>query len=315
MSLQTDLYSKLYLARRSEIAIKAYYYENEMKTPMHMSYGQEIAPVGVCHALSDGDQVFGSYRSHALYLAKSGDVVKFFGEMYGKMNGIVAGKGGSMHLSDPSHGYMGASAVVAAQIPMATGTAFAQKYKNQDFISVPFFGDGAIDEGDFWESVNIATSKRLPVLFILEHNGLAVNTPPSVRHGYDSICKIMRQFRFAHVEEIDVVYNPDVEVVYHSTVNAIDDMKERDRPGFLCIHVERGIQHVGVESDYDGVRRKKPDAEDNVSFYRRKLVALIGEEEVKKIEIGIDNRVEDAIVQAKKAEFPTSSELYKGVFA
>lgn len=315
MSLQIELYSKLYMARRAELAIQKYYHENDMKTPMHMSYGQEIAPVGVCQALTKEDQVFGTYRSHALYLAKSGNLVKFFGEMYGKVTGIVNGKGGSMHLSDSEMGYMGASAVVAASIPPAVGAAFAQKYKNTGHIVAPFFGDGASDEGDFWESVNIATSKRLPILFVLEHNGLAVNTPPSMRQGYDSIVEIMKQYRFACVSEFNAVYTPNVEFVYSYTYETIRQMKLMGRPGFFCIHVERGLQHIGIKPDYDGIRRIKPDADDNVEFYRNIVLQTQSKSAVEKIESDIDERVEDAIRQAKAAAFPDTSELYEGVFA
>jgi len=321
MSLQLDLYKKLYLCRAAEDGIIKHYGEDEMRTAMHMSYGQEIIPVGVCHALSDEDQVFGTHRSHALYLAKSGNLVKFFSEMYGKTTGIVNGKAGSMHLSDPSKGFLGASSIVASTIPVSIGSAFANKYKKNGCISVPFFGDGATNEGDFWESINIATALKLPVLFILEDNGLSVHTTKSGRQGYKDILSVMRKFDFCSVNDIDTIERPDVEQVYFATKEAKERILNTGKPAFMRIIVERELEHVGIKSDYEIGYRKKPEEYMNaVDFYRLVMISKsTGSDSVflnlLNAERGINLRIEEAIQIAKTAPFSDTDELYRGVFA
>ena len=141
LNLNLELYKKLYLIRRAEERIRQHYMEDEMKTPMHMSMGEEAIAVGVCHALKAEDQVFGSYRSHAIYLAKTQNTDDFFAEMYGKDTALLKGKGGSMHMCAPDSGFMGTSAIVASIIPVAVGAAFANKQKGNGKLVAVFFGD------------------------------------------------------------------------------------------------------------------------------------------------------------------------------
>jgi len=181
------LYKKAYLIRAAEELITKHYDTNHMKTPMHMSMGEEGIMAGVCSALPRNSKTFGTYRSHGLYLAVAEETDKFFAEMYGKTTGVLKGKGGSMHLLSPSDGLFGISAVVGSTIPVAVGTAYANVYNKNKHITAVFFGDGAVDEGVFWESLNIACLKKLPVLFVCEDNGYAVHTPPVERRGYKSL--------------------------------------------------------------------------------------------------------------------------------
>src|SRR3989338_2832947 len=172
--LSLDLYKKMYLIWKAEELIIKHYPEDEMKTPMHMSMGEEAIAAAVCHALGPEGQVFGYYRSHAIFLAKTRDPDMFFGELYGKVTGIARGRAGSMHLAAPDKGFMHASAVVASSIPLAVGAAFANKHKGNGRLCCAVFGDGALEEGVFWESLNAACVMKLPVLFVCADNGLAV---------------------------------------------------------------------------------------------------------------------------------------------
>jgi len=164
--LNIELYKTMYLIRKTEEKIQEHYHEDEMKTPMHMSMGEEAIAVGVCHALKAKDQIFGTYRSHAIYLAKTQNINDFFAEMYGKDTALLKGKGGSMHMCNPDGGFMGSSGIVASAIPVAVGAAFANKtVKNEKYVAV-FFGDGAANEGVFWESLNVACLMKLPIIFV-----------------------------------------------------------------------------------------------------------------------------------------------------
>ncbi len=317
LRLNLELYKKLYLARRAEEKIREHYMEDEMRTPMHMSMGEEAIAVGVCHALKAEDQVFGSYRSHAIYLAKTQKIDDFFAEMYGKATAFLKGKGGSMHMCAPESGFMGTSAIVASIIPVAVGAAFANKQRGNGKLVTVFFGDGAMDEGAFWESLNVACLMKLPVLFVCEDNGLAVHTPISKRQGYASIAGIVSKFNCNVLEE----NTTDAEVIYKLTCRAIKSIKTTQIPYFMCLRYYRYLEHVGVNEDFDAGYRSRREFEewyqkDPVSSQREKIILKYGisEEELIGIEREIDNQIENSMRLAKEAPFAEVSELHKGVF-
>lgn len=315
-NLNLELYKKLYLIRRAEEKIIEHYHEDEMKTPMHMSMGEEAIAVGVCHALKKEDQVFGTYRSHAVYLAKTQDVDNFFAEMYGKATSLLKGKGGSMHLCAPDFGFMGTSAIVGSIIPVAVGAAFANKRKQLDKIVVVFFGEGATDEGIFWESLNIACLMKVPILFVCEDNGLAVHSSISERHGYNSIAHIVSKFN-CHVFEEKTT---DVEIIYELAKKSNELIKTTQMPCFLHLKYYRYLEHVGVNQDFDAGYRSKDEFEDwykvdPIKLQREKLITSgYKNEDVRKIEEDIDTQITNSIVKARAAPFAEDVELYKGVF-
>src|SRR5438094_7570339 len=181
------LYRSLYRIRRLEEEVARVYPTDRIKSPVHLSIGQEAVSVGVCTALEPRDVVFGTYRGHALYLAKGGDMRSMVAELYGKATGCTKGKGGSMHLIAPEHGVMGTSAVVGTTIANAVGYAYGLRYRQENAIVVSFFGDGATEEGVFSETLNFAVLKQLPVLFVCENNGYAIHTPQTRRQGKPDI--------------------------------------------------------------------------------------------------------------------------------
>jgi TPP-dependent pyruvate/acetoin dehydrogenase alpha subunit len=315
--LSLELYKKLYLIRRAEEEIRGHYMENEMKTPMHMSMGEEAITVGVCHALKTEDQVFGTYRSHAIYLAKTQNIEDFFAEMYGKNTALLKGRGGSMHLCAPDLGFMGASAIVGSVIPVAVGAAFANKQRGNGKVVAVFFGDGALDEGDFWESLNVACLMKLPILFVCEDNGFAVHTPTSKRQGYASITDIVSRFNCNVLRE----KTTDVEIIYGLTLKAIESIKTTQMPCFMHLRYYRYLEHVGVNEDFDAGYRSREEFEewykvDPVNLQRKKLLNHnIKEEELVRVEREIDNRIENSLRLAKEALFADPVELYRGVFA
>ena len=217
IKLLLDLYKKMYLIREAEAEIRREYHKDEMKTPMHMSLGGEAIAAGVCHALPRGSHAYGTYRSHALFLAMTGETEKFFGEMYGRSTGCARGRAGSMHLALPEQGLMATSAVVGTTLPWALGDAFEATYYRSDRITAVFFGDGAIDEGVFWETLNAACLMRLPILFVCEDNGLAIHTTTKQRRGYRSLKNIVKNYRC----NIFMGEGNDVEKVYDLAKKAI----------------------------------------------------------------------------------------------
>jgi TPP-dependent pyruvate/acetoin dehydrogenase alpha subunit len=312
-----QLFKSLFLARRSEEYIVKHYRENRMRTPMHMSMGQEFVSVGVCAALDGKADVFASYRSHAAFLAQTHDTDRFFAELYGRTSGTGEGKGGSMHLAAPDKGHMLSSGVVATQIPVAVGAAFANLQLRTGRTAVAFFGDGAADAGVFWESVNAAALFRLPVMFVCEDNGYAVDTPREARQMARSLCEAVRPFG-ADTYEDD---SGDVETVFVLAKGAAEKARRDRRPAFLNIKCCRYLEHVGTGEDWSWGYRDKATVErdwisrDAVATQRRRLAShQVTESAIVSMEEEIDNAIRESIKRAAQAPIPTPDRLHAGVF-
>jgi len=313
--LLLDLYKKIYLIREAEDEIRREYYNDEMKTPMHMSRGSEAIAGGVCHALPKGSHAYGTYRSHALYLAMTGETDKFFAEMYGKATGVARGKAGSMHLASPEHGLMVTSAVVGTTLPWALGDAFAAKYQNIDRITVVFFGDGATDEGVFWESLNAACLMKLPILFVCEDNGLAIQTSTKQRRGYDSLTNVVQNY----ICNVFDGKGNDAEKIYSLANTAVNLIRSEQQPSLLCLTYYRYLDHVGVNEDFvDGFRRTPEPHEllldDPVYQLRQRLLKAGCANAIEEIEKQIREQVLASRIKAQEAPFPEKEELTNGVF-
>lgn len=317
LAIARELYTRVYLIRKAEEFIIAEYSKDEMKTPMHMSMGEEAIAAGVCLALGDEGQVFGSYRSHAVYLAKTRESDQFFAELYGRATGVAKGKAGSMHLSNPEHGHLGSSAVLATAIPLAVGAAFANKQKQNGKIIAVFFGEGATEEGVFWESVNAASVMQLPVIFVCEDNGLAVHTPTSVRQGYRSITGIISQFACSTYHSSST----DPEEIYALASEAVSAIRETGRPAFMQLKYYRYLEHIGIGKDFNaGYRSEAEFAEwqkrDPVLITRQKLAAGgATEEDIRAIEAAIESQIQESVLRAKNAPRPDPKELYSHIFS
>lgn len=249
------LYYHVLRIRRVEETIAEIYRTDAIKSPVHLSIGQEAISVGVCLALGPEDVIFPSYRCHAAYLAKGGDLKSMLCELFGKSNGCCGGWGGSMHLADPAHGVMGASAVVASTIPLAVGWAYAQKLRGRPDVAVAFFGDGAIEEGVFHESLNFAKLHRLPVLFVLEDNGWAVHLPLTDRQR-DPVAETVGRFGIPSVT-LSLKAAADPLRVYENAAYWRRRL-ENIGPCLLYAKVERWRAHVGPEEDWAWGYRDKP---------------------------------------------------------
>jgi acetoin:2,6-dichlorophenolindophenol oxidoreductase subunit alpha len=309
------LYRRMLLIRRSEEAIVRLYPENDMKTPMHMSMGQEAIPSAVCEALGNRGEVIASYRSHATYLAQTLDVNRFFGELYGRVTGTADGKSGSMHLADIERGHLVSSGVVGAGISVAVGAAFANGVLKNNKIVAVFFGDGALEEGVFWESLNVASLKRVRVLFVCEDNGYAVHSGKPVRHAFQSLDSIVKGFASGYFSDT----SNDVESIYATTKEAIKHLDSEHRPAFLHYRCYRYLEHVGIGSDLDYGYRSREEWEgwmqrDSLRIQRERLIDLGLEKLVGSIESDVDSAVASAIDAAQRAELPAPDRLFRGVF-
>lgn len=311
------LYRKLWLARQAEEKIRAEYSKNEIKTPVHLGNGGEAIPVGVCHCLPPGSKTFGTYRNHALYLAVTGDTDGFFKELYGKGGGVAKGKAGSMHLSSPESGMLATSAVVGTTIPLAVGAALANDYMNVQAPVAVFFGDGAVEEGVFWESLNFSSLHRLRILFVCEDNDLAIHSGRAERRGFKSIEDIVKGFD-CHFAGAD---GSDVTAVVDSTRDVLARMNDRPAPAFLHLSYFRLLEHVGIHEDFNAKYRRQPEAgeierlDPVLRFERFILESGVKAGELAAIQDEIHQQIAGSVIAAQEAAFPAPSELYTDTFA
>lgn len=305
------LYYNLYLIRRVEEQIIYLYPSDKVKSPVHLSIGQESVSVGVCAALLPDDIAFGTYRGHALYLAKGGNLRSMMAELYGKVGGVARGKAGSMHLIDLAAGMMGTSAIVATTIPQAVGYAFWLRQKASRNVVVCFFGEGAMDEGVCHESLNFAALKQLPVLFVCENNQYAIYSHVRDRMKHVDLCAR------AHVYGMPAtrIENGDTLQTYRTSFEAVQTMRGGGGPVFLECMTYRWRDHVGPGEDR--VYKYRPDEEldrwiamDQV----RKLGEMLTQDERVVIEKVVDAEIARAIEFAESSPFPAAEELYLHVF-
>jgi pyruvate dehydrogenase E1 component alpha subunit len=311
------LYRRLVLAREAEEAIRREYANDEMKTPVHLGIGQEAIPVGVLHAAPPGTLTFGTYRNHVLYLTVTGETDGFFAELYGRVTGPGKGKAGSMHLASPEQGLIATSAVVGTTIPLAVGAALAQAYQGTGRLVAVFFGEGAIEEGVFWESLNFAALKRLRVLFVCEDNDLAIHTPTRARQGFRSIPEAVRGFR-CQVASGD---GTDVVSVIQLTRQVLERMNRDGGPGLLHLTYFRALEHVGPREDFAAGYRRTPSPEE---FERldpvRRFETLLPElgcsrDEVAEVRHDVAQQIARSLERARAAAFPSADELRRDAWA
>lgn len=312
-----NLYRKIFLIRKCEERICAEYDTDAMKTPVHLCIGAEAISTGVLEALPSTDHIFGTYRNHGLYLGVSEDTDGFFAEMYGKASGCAAGKAGSMHLTYPEKGLVLTSAVVATTIPVAVGAALANQYQGKDDIVAVFFGDGAVEEGAFWESVNFACLKKLKIIFVCEDNGLAIHTPVEKRQGFKSLSEIVKGFDCNTV----TAAGHDVGAVYEAAVKAVNQMQQDSKPCFMYYKYFRYLQHVGVFEDFDAGYREKPTEQEMSGHdplkhaYKAVMNAGATRDEIESIEKEILSKIDVSVQKAVQDNFPDQDEFYRGVLS
>jgi len=304
-------YRDLYKIRRVEEEIIRLYPTDEIKSPVHLSIGQEAISVGVCQALRGDDVVFGSYRGHAMYLAKGGSLKKMIAELYGKITGCAKGKGGSMHLVDVEKGVMGTSAIVATTIPLSVGYAYSLKYKQSDSLVVSFFGDGAVDEGAFHESMNFAALKKLPILFICENNFYAIHSHHLKRHPYDNIFERVKTYGMP----TERVEDQNIFKVYELATKYIEKIRKGQGPAFIECFAYRWKEHVGPGDDFHlGYRDEKEAFVWKEQDQLKRLKVLLEPTLREKIEFEIEQEIKEAFEFAQKSPFPERDELYSDVF-
>lgn len=305
------LYRRMRLIRHLEEEIARVYPTDKIKSPVHLSIGQEFIAVGVCDVLKPDDRVSITYRGHAAYVAKGGDLGAMVAEMYGKRTGCAKGRGGSMHLVDMDAGVLGASAVVGTNIPVAVGFALAAKRKRTGQVIVCFLGDGATEEGCFAESLNFAALHTLPILFVCENNGYAIHEPLSKRWATDRLVERVATYGIP----AERITDGSLATVRARAADAVAAMRAGAGPAFLEVLCYRWQEHVGPNRDYDQGYRSADElapweADDQVARLADRIEPALRA----RIDAGIQSEVAEAFAFAEASPFPDPEELYEHVY-
>ncbi|MGI6667967.1 MAG: thiamine pyrophosphate-dependent dehydrogenase E1 component subunit alpha [Acetivibrionales bacterium] len=313
-----EAYKTMRLIRLIEQRINDEYKYDEIKTPIHLSIGQEAVSVGVCMHLQKDDYIFGTHRSHAQYIAKGGDIKKMIAELYLRKTGCAYGRGGSMHLVAPDVGILGSSAIVGGNIPLGTGTALASKLLNNGRVTVVFFGDGAADEGTFHESLNFASVKKLPAVYVCENNFYAINSHQSARQAGDNIYKWGRNYGMPGFK----IDGNDLIQVSDYAGEAIARCRNGEGPTLIECLTYRWKGHVGTVDDVGDGYRPKEEYNHWISrcpikrfseFLRDK--GILTDELVRSIDREINVLIEEAFRFAQNSSKPSTDELLDFVYA
>jgi len=309
----------MYRIRAVEEAIARLYPEGKMRCPVHLSIGQELIPVLYSKNIRIDDFAVGTHRGHAHYLAKGGNLKKMLAEIYGKATGCSSGKGGSMHLIDLDVNFMGTSAIVGNSIPIGVGLGLSIQLKKTSQISTVFLGDGAIEEGVFYESINFAAVRKLPVLFVCENNLYSVYSPLSVRQPSGRSIASMVRAMGVKSEYVDGMSLSDSNNLMKI---GVDYVRTERKPCFLEFSTYRWREHCGPNFDNDlGYRSTaeflKWKKRDPLLNLESSLLSSNpgAKKTLDKIKCDINTELEEAFYYAESSPFPPESEAYCGVYA
>ncbi|HEX7333397.1 MAG TPA: pyruvate dehydrogenase (acetyl-transferring) E1 component subunit alpha [Pyrinomonadaceae bacterium] len=310
-----ELYRQMLLIRRFEEKSAEAYVAGKIGGFCHLYIGQEAVGVGAISAIRKDDYVLASYREHGHALAKGMTSRSIMAELFGKATGCSKGKGGSMHMFDKGLGFLGGHAIVGGQIPLATGTAFAAKYQGTDQVTLCFFGEAAVNQGAFHESLNMAQLWKLPCIYICENNQYGMGTSLARAMSLSDIAQKACAFDMA----AEFVDGMDVLAVREATLRAV----ERARKDFLPTLLEiRTYRFMGHSMSDPGNYRTRAEIEkyqerDPIKLFSASLLEekIVDQKTLDEIDKKVREEVEDALRFAEESPLPDPEELYTDVYA
>ena len=314
------IYRQMLRIREVESEIALRYSEGNMRCPTHLSIGQECVPSVIGELTSKEDKAVSTHRCHAHFLGKGGNLRNMVAEIYGKKDGCSQGKGGSMHLIDKKAGFMGSSAIVGNSIAMGTGIGLAMKLNKRNNVSIVYLGEGATEEGVFYESLNFAALKNLNVAFICENNLYSVYSPLSVRVPSNrSNIEIAKACGIRRYGKHD---GNNMQEVYSVVKNTFEDIRLHGGPTFLEFTTYRWLEHCGpnydnnigyrTEEEYLHWTKKDPISIARAELARQSIDFEGQESEMKK---QIRDEVAQTFKYAEQCKYPSKEEAYTHIYA
>ncbi len=310
-----EFYRRMRLIREFERECERQYTRGNINGFLHVYSGEEAIAVGAISALTPQDYVVTHYRDHGHALAREVETNAVMAELFGKAAGSSKGKGDSMHIFDASRNFMGGYAIVGGQLPVATGLALASQYKGEDRLALCFMGDGALNEGEFHESMNLAAVWKLPIIFFCENNLYGMGAPSA-----DTLAVHLQMYKLADAYGMrnHRVDGNDVVAVHELMLQVTADVRAGKGPAFVEARTYRIQGHsVADPANY----RPKEEVEywrskDPIPAFQTRLIeeGLASEEEFEEIDADVDREVLAAAEFADSSPFPGPDALYDGVY-
>jgi len=317
------LYTDMVTARYYEERLREEYLEGKQPAfdisagpipgELHLAAGQEAAAVGVCHHLRDDDVVTAPHRPHHVAIAKGVDLKRMTAEIFGRETGLCSGKGGHMHLFDPEVNFA-CSGIIAEGCPPAVGAGLAAKKRNTDSVAVAYLGEGAVDQGGFFESLNFAAVHDLPVVFVVEDNDWAISMPKERVTDVESAASRADGFDMLGVR----VDRDDALAVYEAGAEAVGRARDRNGPTILSVQVHRRMGHfMGDPQSY------RSDEDENAALDRDSIERMeadlraygVDDDAIETMRESAHERVDGAIAWAKDQPKPDPERAYEDAFA
>ena len=313
-----NFYKIAYKIRRVETRISENYSEGKMRCPVHLSVGQEGVAAAFSGIVKKKDFAVSTHRSHSHFIGKGGDLKAMIAEIYGKKDGTSSGKAGSMHLSDLRVNFMGSSPIVGNIIPIGAGLALSSLIKKENRITFVFFGDGAVEEGVFYETINFASVKKLPVIFICENNFFSVYSSLKWRQPKDR--KIYKMVEKIGVKSLHGNGN-DILESYEKIRFAYNQVKKNKTPYFLEFKTYRWLEHCGPFFDnhlnYRNLKEVKNwKKRDPLKILNKKILSQFpyASKILRNLEKKLDKEINKAFVYAQNSKFPAKKTAYEKVY-
>jgi pyruvate dehydrogenase E1 component alpha subunit len=311
-----DMYRKMVLIRAFEEQARELYMKNMMRGATHMYIGEEAIAVGVCAALNKEDTITSTHRGHGHCLAKGGDPKLMMAELLGRATGYCKGKGGSMHIADLDLGILGANGIVGGGVGIAAGAAFAAKYRNDGKVSVCFFGDGAMNQGNFFETANMAGLWKLPLIYVCERNRFAEFSYTDRYFSDPDLTKRAIPFGFPGIE----VDGNDVLAVYGVAKEAVVRARRGEGPTLIVANTYRIMGHtIGDPLTYriKGEAEEWQDpAHDPILRFRNYLLdhQIFSESQLEEMEAELHKEIASAVQFALESPQPEVQILWDDVY-
>lgn len=280
----------------------------------HLCIAQEATPLGVCAALRPDDLVLATYRGHGIALAKGSDPKHIMAELLTRTTGCCQGRGGSMHICDVKNGFLGTNAIVAAHIPIAGGVALSAKLRKTGQVVVCFFGDGASCEGEFYETLNMASLWKIPLIFVCENNGYAISVPTKLSQSTPDVADRARGFGLPSV----TVDGNDLSAVRDATAEAVQRARSGGGPTLIEAKTIRWERHSAFAAGkYDSPEEaQRWKTVDPLPRFRKELLSMGATEQMLEAQEEDARRVIDEAVEfAKDSPMPGLETLYEGTYA
>ena len=310
-----ELYRQMLLIRHFEEKAAEVYVAGKIGGFCHLYIGQEAVGVGAISAIRKDDYVLASYREHGLALAKGMSARSIMAELFGKATGCSKGKGGSMHMFEKELGFLGGHAIVGGQIPLATGTAFATKYQGTDQVTLCFFGEAAVNQGAFHESLNMAQLWKLPCIYICENNQYGMGTSLQRAMSLSDIAQKACAYSIAS----EFVDGMDVLAVREATLRAVERARKDYLPTLLEVRTYRFMGHSMSDPGNYRTRAEieKYQERDPLKLFSASLLEqkIVDKKTLEGIDKEVREEVEDSVRFADESPLPDPAELYTDVYA